>query len=58
MVKSDVSHLPYESAFVPEIITEDHRIKFACHPGVMADEVMGDNKLAEKAEAANKDQEK
>jgi len=34
MAKPDVSHLPYESSFVPEILTEDHRIKFACHPGV------------------------
>ncbi|MCK5696606.1 MAG: YkgJ family cysteine cluster protein [Gammaproteobacteria bacterium] len=34
MGKADVSHLPYESAFVPEILTEDHKIKFACHPGV------------------------
>ncbi len=34
MGKPDTSHLPYESSFVPEILTEDHRIKFACHPGV------------------------
>ncbi|RKZ97180.1 MAG: YkgJ family cysteine cluster protein [Gammaproteobacteria bacterium] len=34
MAKPDVSHLPYESSFVPEILTEEHRIKFACHPGV------------------------
>ena len=34
MGKPTVSHLPYESSFVPEILTEDHRIKFACHPGV------------------------
>ncbi len=34
MAKPDTSHLPYESSFVPEILTEDHRIKFACHPGV------------------------
>ncbi len=34
MGKTDVSHLPYESSFVPEILTEDHKIKFACHPGV------------------------
>ncbi|WP_198264428.1 YkgJ family cysteine cluster protein [sulfur-oxidizing endosymbiont of Gigantopelta aegis] len=34
MGKPDVSHLPYESAFVPEILTEEHKIKFACHPGV------------------------
>lgn len=34
MGKPDVSHLPYESAFVPEILTEEHKVKFACHPGV------------------------
>jgi uncharacterized protein len=34
MSKPDVSHLPYESSFVPEILTEEHRTKFACHPGV------------------------
>ena len=34
MGKPDVSHLPYESSFVPEILTQEHKIKFACHPGV------------------------
>ena len=34
MAKPDVSHLPYESSFIPEILTEEHRTKFACHPGV------------------------
>lgn len=34
MSKPDVSHLPYKSSFVPEILTLDHRTKFACHPGV------------------------
>ena len=34
MAKPKVSHLPYKSSFVPEILTEDHKTKFACHPGV------------------------
>ncbi|MDX2505811.1 MAG: YkgJ family cysteine cluster protein [Gammaproteobacteria bacterium] len=34
MGEPNTSHLPYESSFVPEILTEEHRIKFACHPGV------------------------
>lgn len=34
MSKPDTSHLPYQSSFVPEILTEEHTIKFACHPGV------------------------
>ena len=34
MAKPDTSHLPYESSFVPEILTEEHKTKFACHPGV------------------------
>jgi Fe-S-cluster containining protein len=34
MSKPETSHLPYQSSFVPEILTEEHTIKFACHPGV------------------------
>ena len=32
MAKPDVSHFLYESSFMPEILTEEHRTKFACHP--------------------------
>jgi len=32
MSKPEVSHLPYESSFFPEILTEEHSAKFICHP--------------------------
>ncbi len=29
-----VSHLPYESSFVPEILNQDYPLKFSCHKGI------------------------
>jgi len=34
MSNPKVSHLPYESSFVPEILTLDHKFKFSCHKGI------------------------
>ncbi len=34
MKDKKVSHLPYESSFVPEILNESHPVKFSCHKGI------------------------
>ncbi len=34
MSDKKVSHLPYESSFVPEILGLDHPVKFSCHKGI------------------------
>lgn len=34
MSEKKVSHLPYESSFVPEILNEDHPLRFSCHKGI------------------------
>lgn len=57
MGRPDVSHLPYESSFVPEILTDEHKIKFACHPGVSCFNAcckQADDMLKEQEQAAQK----
>ncbi len=34
MSKKKVSHLPYESSFIPEILSQNHPLKFSCHKGI------------------------
>ncbi len=34
MTDKKVSHLPYESSFVPEILAKDHPVKFSCHKDI------------------------